>query len=375
MTGYLASSYLDQPSSTCTTGCCSGDYIVLDHLVDDAQRLHDMVVCSAPMLDIIRIIRRIAPHKTTVLIHGESGTGKELVARALHTLGSFPLGPFVVFNCSNLIDTLAESQLFGHVRGSFTDAKADSPGYFRSANNGTLFLDEIGELPLALQPKLLRAVETHEIQPVGSITQSKVDVRIVAATNRDLGAMVKAGTFRSDLYYRLNAASITIPSLADRSADIDPLIAHFVRRHSRRVKYVSRPALTALRCYEWPGNVRELAHVIETALLMTDEDRLELAALPSFMFAMPATDAAPPEVFACEKEGGPYGLLGRSASRSLDDITKQALIGALEQARGQRQRAAKLLGISRARLYRMLDRYNLANFARPQARAKNAGPA
>jgi len=375
MTAYLASPCLDPPLSTCPTGCCNGDFISIDHLAEDAQRLHGMVLRSEPMLDVIRVIRRVAPHKTTVLIHGESGTGKELVARALHTLGSSPQGPFVVFNCSNLIDTLAESQLFGHVRGSFTDAKADSPGYFRSAHNGTLFLDEIGELPLALQPKLLRAVETQEIQPVGSIAPSKADVRIVAASNRDLGAMVKAGTFRPDLYYRLNAACVSLPSLADRSVDIEPLVAHFVRRHSRLVRYVSRPALTALRCYEWPGNVRQLAHTIETALLMTDGDRLELGALPSFMFAMPEMDAAPPAVFACEKESGSYGLLDRSASRSLDDLTKQALIAALEEARGQRLRAAKLLGISRARLYRMLERYNLADFARPQARAKNADPA
>jgi DNA-binding NtrC family response regulator len=324
---------------------------------------------------VVRIIRRVAPHKTPVLIHGESGTGKELVARALHTVGSFPQGPFVVFNCSNLIETLAESQLFGHVRGSFTDARSDSPGYFRSANGGTLFLDEIGELPLALQPKLLRAVETHEIQPVGSIIPSRVDVRIVAATNRDLGAMVKAGTFRADLYYRLNGATISMPDLADRVADIDPLIAHFVRRHSKRVRYISRAALTALRCHEWPGNVRQLAHVIETALLMTDGDRLDLPALPPFMFAMaPIAATAAPGAGERRAQSGPDRPPEVSGTRSLDEITKQALIAALEHAQGQRQRAAKLLGVSRARLYRMLERYNLADFARPRTRVKSGGP-
>jgi DNA-binding NtrC family response regulator len=291
-------------------------------------------------------------------------------------VGCAPQGPFVVFNCSNLIETLAESQLFGHVRGSFTDARSDSLGYFRSANNGTLFLDEIGELPLALQPKLLRAVETHEIQPVGSINSSRVDVRIVAATNRDLAAMVKAGTFRADLYYRLNGATIGLPTLAGRGADIDPLIAHFVRRHSRRVRYISRAALTALRCHEWPGNIRQLAHVIETALLMTDGDRLDLPALPPFMFAMPpiAVAAAPAEINQPRVESPAYGPLDACGTRSLDEITRQALISALDQAEGQRQRAAKLLGVSRARLYRMLDRYNLSDFARPRARAKSAGP-
>ena len=375
MTGQFATLCLDQPSPICLGGCCSGENVEIDHLAEKAEQLGDMVVSSAPMLEVVRIIRRVAPHKTPVLIHGESGTGKELVARALHTVGSAPQGPFVVFNCSNLIETLAESQLFGHVRGSFTDARSDSPGYFRSANNGTLFLDEIGELPLALQPKLLRAVETHEIQPVGSIVSSRVDVRIVAATNRDLGAMVKAGTFRADLYYRLNGASINIPNLAVRSADIEPLIAHFVRRHSTRVRYISRAALTALRCYEWPGNVRQLAHVIETALLMTDGDRLDLPALPPFMFAMPPIAAtAPADLGERRAESATYGALEFPATRSLDELTRQALVAALEQAEGQRQRAAKLLGVSRARLYRMLERYNLSDFARPRTRAKTTDP-
>jgi two-component system response regulator AtoC len=375
MTGHFATPCLDQRSPLCLNECCNGERIEIDHLAERAEQLGDMVVSSAPMLEVVRIIRRVAPHKTPVLIHGESGTGKELVARALHTVGGSPQGPFVVFNCSNLIETLAESQLFGHVRGSFTDARNDSPGYFRSANNGTLFLDEIGELPLALQPKLLRAVETHEIQPVGSIISSRVDVRIVAATNRDLGAMVKAGTFRADLYYRLNGATISIPGLTARDADIEPLIAHFVRRHSRRVRYISRAALTALRCYEWPGNVRQLAHVIETALLMTDGDCLDLPALPPFMFAMPPVAvAAPADLAERRAQNAVYSPLEFSATRSLDDITRQALMAALEHAEGQRQRAAKLLGVSRARLYRMLERYNLTDFARPRTRAKSPDP-
>jgi transcriptional regulator with GAF, ATPase, and Fis domain len=167
-----------------------------------------MVVKSVNMRRVLKTIQRLGPYKASVLIHGESGTGKELVARALHTLGPVPKGPFVTFNCSNLVESLAESQLFGHIRGAFTDAREDSLGYFRSANGGTLFLDEIGELPLRLQPKLLRAVETHEVQPVGSAHSYKVDIRLIAATNRDLRAMVKTGEFRDDLYYRLNATAI-----------------------------------------------------------------------------------------------------------------------------------------------------------------------
>src|ERR1700738_5208766 len=166
-----------------------------------------MVVQSVEMRKVRKSIARLGPYKATVLIYGESGTGEELVARALHALGPVPKGPFVTFNCSNLVETLAESQLFGHVRGAFTDAREDSLGYFRSANGGTLFLDEIGELPLRPQPKLLRAVEMHEVQPVGSSHSYKVDIRLVAATNRDLRAMVKAGEFRDDLYSPLRAAA------------------------------------------------------------------------------------------------------------------------------------------------------------------------
>ena len=170
------------------------DWFSLEQLAHGSERVGGMVVRSAQVRKVLKTISRLSPYKATVLIHGESGTGKELVARALHTLGSAPGGPFVTFNCSNLVETLAESQLFGHVRGAFTDAREDSLGYFRSANGGTLFLDEIGELPLRLQPKLLRAVETHEIQPVGSSRCYSVDIRLVAATNRDLRAMVKAGS-------------------------------------------------------------------------------------------------------------------------------------------------------------------------------------
>src|SRR6202166_223006 len=170
----------------------------LEHLAHGSERVGGMVVRSAQVRKVLKTISRLSPYKATVLINGESGTGKELVARALHTLGPVPGGPFVTFNCSNLVESLAESQLFGHVRGAFTDAREESQGYFRSANGGTLFLDEVGELPLKLQPKLLRAVEMHEVQPVGSAHTHKVDIRLVCATNRDLKAMVKDGSFRAD---------------------------------------------------------------------------------------------------------------------------------------------------------------------------------
>src|SRR6266851_8020915 len=260
------------------------EWLSLEHLAHGSERVGGMVVRSAQVRNVLKTISRLGPYKSTVLINGESGTGKELVARALHTLGPAPSGPFVTFNCSNLVETLAESQLFGHVRGAFTDAREESLGYFRAANGGTLFLDEIGELPLRLQPKLLRAVETHEIQPVGSSHSYKVDIRLIAATNRDLRAMVKAGEFRDDLYYRLSATAILVPPLRDRREAIPAFVAHFIEHYNRLfgkdVKLVSRDAVEALCAHTWAGNVRELGHAIESAVLMTESDRITLEDLP-----------------------------------------------------------------------------------------------
>src|SRR5215469_4018713 len=215
------------------------DWFSLDQLRMGAEDVGGMLVKSEQMRKVVKTIVRLGAYKATVLVHGESGTGKELVARALHTLGPVPKGPFVTFNCSNLVESLAEAQLFGHVRGAFTDAREDALGYFRSANGGTLFLDEIGELPLRLQPKLLRAVETHEVQAVGSAQSYKVDIRLIAATNRDLRAMVKAGQFRDDLYYRLSATTIMIPPLRQRRDGLEALAAHFIQHYNRLFdKYV-----------------------------------------------------------------------------------------------------------------------------------------
>src|SRR6266436_8353234 len=260
------------------------EWATLDEMLVGAEEVGGMVVASAQMRRILRTVERLGPYKATVLVHGESGAGKELVARALHTFGPAPKGPFVTFNCSNLVESLAESQLFGHVRGAFTDAREDTLGYFRSANGGTLFLDEIGELPLRLQPKLLRAVETHEIQPVGSSHNYSVDIRIVAATNRDLRAMVKEGTFRDDLYYRLHAAAIIVPPLRDRREAIPAFVAHFIEHYNhlfgKNVKLVSRAAIEAICAHQWSGNVRELGHAIESAILMTENDRIAVEDLP-----------------------------------------------------------------------------------------------
>src|SRR5208337_5029193 len=349
------------------------EWLSLEHLAHGSERVGAMVVRSAQVRRVLKTISRLSPYKATVLIHGESGTGKELVARALHTLDSASGGPFVTFNCSNLVESLAESQLFGHVRGAFTDAREDSLGYFRSANGGTLFLDEIGELPLGLQPKLLRAVETHEIQPVGSSRSYSVDIRLVAATNRDLPTMVKAGQFRYDLYYRLNAAEILVPPLRERREAIPAFVAHFIEHFNRlfekNVKFVSRRALDALCANQWLGNVRELGHAIENAVLMSDSDRIDLDDLP-FRPDDPAGEATGMSVDAMLRNGacGPAEGEVNSAAKdwpySLDAViretSKLALIRALQATEGNCHRAAELLGVSRYTVYRMLNRFGLA---------------
>ncbi|HVN90848.1 MAG TPA: sigma-54 dependent transcriptional regulator [Candidatus Binataceae bacterium] len=336
----------------------------LDELSAGCEERSGMVVRSEEMRRVCKTIERLGPYKATVLVHGESGTGKELVARALHALGPVPKGPFVTFNCSNLLESLAESQLFGHVKGAFTDARDEALGYFRSANGGTLFLDEIGELPLRLQPKLLRAVETHEVQPVGSAQSHKVDIRLIAATNRDLKAMVRAGTFRDDLYYRLSATTITIPPLRDRGDALDALAAHFIKHYDglfgKDVRWISQQALDALHRHDWPGNVREFSHAIQSAVMLTDSDRIGLADLPEHLAKAEVPEAP---VIAATPAPRVKFHTSNSARLSLDDAvnhaTKSALLRALHETGGNCFRAAQLLGISRYTVYRMITRYGL----------------
>ncbi|HKV54868.1 MAG TPA: sigma-54 dependent transcriptional regulator [Candidatus Binataceae bacterium] len=352
------------------------DWVDIEALAAGSEDIGGIVVQSQEMRKVIKTVARLGPYKATVLVYGESGTGKELVARALHTLGAVPKGPFVTFNCSNLVESLAESQLFGHVRGAFTDAREDSLGYFRSANGGTLFLDEIGELPLRLQPKLLRAVELHEVQPVGSAQNYKVDIRLIAATNRDLRQMAREGTFRDDLYYRLSATAITIPPLRQRRDGMDALASHFIEHYNRlfgkTIRMISRRALAVLKAYEWPGNVREFSHAIQAGVMLTDTDYFDVGVLPDHVVrtvrtgntdldvaseplpapaATPLPDMIPQPLSPPRPEAQP--LL-------LDVVIKKTLVRSLEETEGNRRRAADLLGISRSTLYRMLARYGLA---------------
>ncbi len=348
-------------------------WLDIDTLASGSEGLCGMVGRSELLRGVFSAIERLGPYKATVLIQGESGTGKELVARALHTMGPCPQGPFVIFNCSNLVDSLAESQLFGHVRGAFTDAREDALGYFRSANGGTLFLDEIAELPMRLQAKLLRAVESYEIQPVGSTRNYHVDIRLVTATNRDLLAMVKAGQFRSDLYYRLNATAIFIPPLRRRMEDVAALAAHFIERYNRllgkRGEYLSQRALAVLARHDWPGNVREFGHAIESAMMLTGNDRIDLHDLPALLLESgPSADAprtamaADPgvnEASAADTLDQPSLATERHSGSSLDEVLRSTVLRTLDETGGNRRRTAHLLGVSRSTLYRMLAKYGV----------------
>ena len=353
----------------------------IESLAVGAQEIGGMVVQSVEMRKVLNAIARLGPYKATVLIYGESGTGKELVARALHVDGPVPKGPFVTFNCSNLVESLAESQLFGHVRGAFTDAREDSLGYFRAAGGGTLFLDEIGELPLRLQPKLLRAVEMHEVQPVGSAQSYKVDLRLIAATNRDLRTMVKAGQFRDDLYYRMSATAIMIPPLRQRRDGIGALTVHFIKHYNRLfgkgVRFISRQALSLLAAYDWPGNVREFSHAIQSAVMLTDSEVLEGSALPEHIaHAVLNTESAagvPASAFP-PAPAPPASLPAEPQSPLLlDEVIKKTLVRSLEETDGNRRRAADLLGVSRSTLYRMLARYGLGDAETGRRRSPGSG--
>jgi len=345
----------------------------LNALLAGVENHGGMLISSSRLRKVFERIERIAPFNVTVLIQGESGTGKELVANALHRLGPNPRGPFVALNCATLIGQLAESQLFGHVRGAFTDARDNALGYFRAAQGGTLFLDEVGELPLELQPKILRAVENHEIQSVGSYQSFHVDVRLVAATNRNLRSMVSAKTFREDLFHRLNAVAVGTEPLREGREAIGPLIAHFLTLHSsaagKSITHISGHALRILIGYDWPGNVRELSHAMYSATLMADSYRIDVEELPPHVVANESP--VPYDLELEEPDPRATTILEEEPDRSmlpigteLDLMTRTALLRSLQRTRGNRQQAAKLLGISRQKLYRMISRYDLANVGR-----------
>lgn len=307
-----------------------------------------LVGSSPVMARVIDRVRRIADSKLTVLIVGESGVGKELIARAIHYNSSRRTKPLRVINCAGLNENLLESELFGHVRGAFTGATADRKGLFEAADGGTLFLDEVGDMPLAMQAKLLRALENGEVMPVGSNDIRKVDVRVVAATKRDLSEMVVKGTFRDDLYYRLKQVMIRLPALRERREDIPVLVDHFIeeanRRHGKNVKGITSEALRRLTNYTWQGNVRELRSTIDSMLVLTEHETLDVDDLPENVRG--TTDI----VLAANLN---------TAGLSMSDMEKLHIMNTLKITAGNREKAAKILGIGARTLYRKLKEYGL----------------
>ena len=317
--------------------------------IDRTQGYGEIIGRSPAMLEIYAAIEAVAQNTSTVLITGESGTGKELVARSIHTRGARADRAFIALNCGAVSDTLLDSQLFGHRRGAFTGAIADHEGVFQAAHGGTLFLDEIADIPPGLQVKFLRAVQEREVTPLGSTRAVKVDVRLLAATNRDLATEVQQGNFRSDLYYRLNVVQIPLPPLRERREDIPLLASHYVEQYSREFnvapKTIQPAALARLESYDWPGNVRELQNVIERCFALAPTADITLASLSPLVRETSAPTAA-------EIEFG-------DDVPSLETTERLLMAAALRKARGNKNQAARMLGIDRQRLYRKLEKYGL----------------
>jgi DNA-binding NtrC family response regulator len=316
----------------------------LDRQLLQASQFQGMISRSPVMWEVFSHVRRIAPHFQTVLITGETGTGKELVARALHALGPGALQPFAVCNCSALVESLLETELFGHVKGAFTGANQDKVGVFEFAANGTVFLDEIGELPLPAQAKLLRVLHNHEVQRVGSPVVRSVNARVVGATHRDLRKMVKDGLFREDLFYRLATLEVLLPKLSERKEDLLLLVRHFVsvfaEKFHKSVAGVTRRAQTRLLAHSWPGNIRELENVLSNACMMATRNVIDFQDLPVYL-------RKPSEV------PEPTDFL------TLEAMTQQYLSQVLQQVGGNKARAAEILGVSRGTIYEMLARIKL----------------
>ena len=312
----------------------------------------DILGRSKPMLKLFQILPDIAQSDATVLIEGESGTGKELFATAVHNLSSRRDRPLIKVNCAALPETLLESELFGYKKGAFTDAKKDKPGRFRQAHGGTIFLDEIGDMSKGTQVKLLRVLEQKEYEPLGSNKTERVDVRIIAATNRDLMEMMHRREFREDLFFRINVIRLSIPPLRERREDIPLLLDHFIERinlkQSKQIKKVSSSALKTLFDYDFPGNVRELENIIEHATILTKGIEIQSRHLPSYL----ARRHEPSPATATLPEGEDMSVL--------DNVERDLIVRALERHRGRTAAAAKELGVHRSTLWRKIKRYGIA---------------
>lgn len=317
--------------------------------LDEKYGFENIIGSSGAMLKVLDTVRRIAPSDLPVLILGESGTGKELLASALHQNSRRAQMRYVAINCAGLSETLLEDELFGHVKGAYTGATADRPGRFEHADGGTMFLDEVGDMPLAMQAKLLRVLENGEVVRVGSNEPIRVDVRIISATNSDIAGRVAEKKFREDLYFRIKGATIDLPPLRNRREDIPQLVDHFIananRSHGTRIKGVTADAKRVLMAYPWPGNVRQLRNVIENMVVLAAGDRLDVADLPPEIHRPPGT--------------GGQAQLGQLAGISLEEAEKELIRNTLKMVSGNREQASSILGIGERTLYRKIKEYGI----------------
>jgi len=332
--------------------CLSDENLLL---TQDAEKRYsfDQIIGKSPVMNaVFTLMRKVIPTDTTVLIQGETGTGKELVARAIHTNGSRKTGLFVPQNCAALPDTLLESALFGHKKGAFTDAVSDKKGLFQLADGGTIFLDEITDTSSAFQQRLLRVLQEGEIHPLGSDNSIKVDVRVISASQKDLGEEVKQGRFRADLFYRLNVFPVTLPALRERHGDIPLLVEHFLRVYSQRlgkkINGLSQEVLSSLMVYPFPGNVRELENIIERAVVL----------------AMDGSTLTEGQIFLHSDQIFNFDLVSpggedKKLKNMVEALEKKAILQELRRWNGNISKAAKSLGLSRPGLYQKIDRYEI----------------
>ncbi|HEY3252293.1 MAG TPA: sigma-54 dependent transcriptional regulator [Polyangiaceae bacterium] len=320
----------------------------LQRAVDESRRFDELLGASPAMKEVYDLLERVGESESTVLVSGESGTGKELVARALHRRSKRSAGPFVAINCAAMPEQLLESELFGHTKGAFTDARSARPGLFVQAKGGTIFLDEIGDMPVGLQPKLLRALQERTVRPVGGDTETPIDVRVVAASNRDLETAIEERKFREDLYYRINVIHVELPPLRARGADVILLathyLQHFAAQSQKDVRSLDPEAAEKLSAYAWPGNVRELANCMERAVALTRNESIGVADLPEKIRSYRTSHVL---VAATD----PTELV------PMEEVEKRYILRVLEAVGGNKTLAAQVLGLDRKTLYRKLDRY------------------
>ncbi|HEY0463524.1 MAG TPA: sigma-54 dependent transcriptional regulator [Polyangiaceae bacterium] len=320
----------------------------LQRAVDESRRFDELLGASPAMKEVYDLLERVGESESTVLVSGESGTGKELVARALHRRSKRSAGPFVAINCAAMPEQLLESELFGHTKGAFTDARSARPGLFVQAKGGTIFLDEIGDMPVGLQPKLLRALQERTVRPVGGDTETPIDVRVVAASNRDLETAIEERKFREDLYYRINVIHVELPPLRARGADVLLLathyLQHFAAQSQKDVRSLDADAAEKLSAYAWPGNVRELANCMERAVALTRNESIGIADLPEKIRSYRTSHVL---VAATD----PTELV------PMEEVEKRYILRVLEAVGGNKTLAAQVLGLDRKTLYRKLDRY------------------